>query len=309
MGMAFAFGWTPCIGPVLAAVLGLASDTHTLARGEAMLVAYSLGLGVPFVALGVAFGRLAGVLAFVRAHLRIINLVSGLLLAGLGILLVTGRVARAVQLGIGRPRRHRPRQPPHRLKPQVANGESPRALATVLAALMDLTIHFRNAVALVGRFPVLAGVDLDVARGEIVLLQGANGAGKTSLLRACAGLLRVVAGEAVVLGEDLVRDPRAVRRRVGLLGPRHRPLRRPAPGRQPAVRRCGPPGASAGRSRPPWSGWASRGGWRRPLSARCPPGSAGGWPSPRWSLATRSCGCSTSRTPASTPSTGTCWTG
>jgi len=45
---------------VLAAVLGLASDTHTLARGEAMLVAYSLGLGVPFVALGVAFGRLAG---------------------------------------------------------------------------------------------------------------------------------------------------------------------------------------------------------------------------------------------------------
>jgi cytochrome c-type biogenesis protein len=92
MGMAFAFGWTPCIGPVLAAVLGLASDTHTLARGEAMLVAYSLGLGVPFVALGVAFGRLAGVLAFARAHLRIINLVSGVLLAGLGLLLVTDQL-------------------------------------------------------------------------------------------------------------------------------------------------------------------------------------------------------------------------
>jgi cytochrome c-type biogenesis protein len=92
MGMAFAFGWTPCIGPVLAAVLGLASDTHTLARGEAMLVAYSLGLGVPFVALGVAFGRLAGVLALVRRHLRVINLVSGALLAGLGILLVTGEL-------------------------------------------------------------------------------------------------------------------------------------------------------------------------------------------------------------------------
>ena len=52
MGMAFAFGWTPCIGPVLAAVLSLASDTHTLGRGEAMLVAYSLGLGVPFVVAG-----------------------------------------------------------------------------------------------------------------------------------------------------------------------------------------------------------------------------------------------------------------
>jgi cytochrome c-type biogenesis protein len=89
MGMAFAFGWTPCIGPVLGAVLTLASDTHTLGRGEAMLVAYSLGLGVPFVAAGVAFGRLTGVLAFARSHLRAINLVSGLLLAGLGVLLLT----------------------------------------------------------------------------------------------------------------------------------------------------------------------------------------------------------------------------
>ncbi len=83
---------------------------------------------------------------------------------------------------------------------------------------MDLVIRFRSAVALAGRFPVLAGVDLDVARGDVLLLRGANGAGKTSLLRACAGLLRVVAGEATVLGQDLVRDQRAVRRRVGLLG-------------------------------------------------------------------------------------------
>ena len=83
---------------------------------------------------------------------------------------------------------------------------------------MDQVIRFRSAVALAGRFPVLAGVDLDVRRGEVLLLRGANGAGKTSLLRACAGLIRVVAGEAVVLGEDLVRDQRAVRRRVGLLG-------------------------------------------------------------------------------------------
>lgn len=83
---------------------------------------------------------------------------------------------------------------------------------------MDPVICFRSAVALVGRFPVLAGVDLEVAAGEVVALAGPNGAGKTSLLRACAGLLPVVAGEARVLGEDLASNPRAVRRRVGMLG-------------------------------------------------------------------------------------------
>jgi cytochrome c-type biogenesis protein len=93
MGMAFAFGWTPCIGPALAAVLSLASDSGTLARGELMLVAYSLGLGVPFVVAGVAFGRLTGVLSFARTHTRVINLVSGLLLAALGVLLLTNHIS------------------------------------------------------------------------------------------------------------------------------------------------------------------------------------------------------------------------
>lgn len=83
---------------------------------------------------------------------------------------------------------------------------------------MDQVIRFRAAVALADNFPVLAGVDLDVDHGEVVLVRGANGAGKTSLLRACAGLLRVVGGEAHVLGADLVADQRAVRRRVGVLG-------------------------------------------------------------------------------------------
>jgi len=82
----------------------------------------------------------------------------------------------------------------------------------------DAAVHLRAAVALLGRFPALAGVDLDVAPGEIVLLQGANGAGKTSLLRVCAGLLPVTSGEAVVLGHDLRRNRRGLRRRVGLLG-------------------------------------------------------------------------------------------
>src|SRR6516164_5532529 len=78
-------------------------------------------------------------------------------------------------------------------------------------------VRLRAAVALLGSFPALAGASLDVDRGEVVLLQGANGAGKTTLLRVCAGLTGVVSGDVVVLGRDLVRDRRAVRRHVGLL--------------------------------------------------------------------------------------------
>jgi heme ABC exporter ATP-binding subunit CcmA len=82
---------------------------------------------------------------------------------------------------------------------------------------MEPVVHLRAAVALLGRFPALAGLDLDVARGEIVLLRGPNGAGKTTALRVCAGLVSVVAGEARVLGVDLRADARAVRPLVGLL--------------------------------------------------------------------------------------------
>lgn len=83
---------------------------------------------------------------------------------------------------------------------------------------METVVHLSNAVAVLGQFPVLAGVDLDVAKGEIVLLQGPNGAGKTSLLRLCAGLLPLARGEAVVLGCDLMTNRDGVRKRVGLLG-------------------------------------------------------------------------------------------
>ena len=85
---------------------------------------------------------------------------------------------------------------------------------------MEPVVTLRAAVALAGRFPVLAGADLQVERGEVVLLRGPNGAGKTSILRACAGLLPVVSGTAEVLGHDLTDagQRRALRRRVGLLG-------------------------------------------------------------------------------------------
>src|SRR5438132_13080502 len=89
---------------------------------------------------------------------------------------------------------------------------------TVAPILMDAVVHLRAAVCLLGRFPALAGVDLDVGAGEVVLVRGPNGAGKTTLLRACAGLVPISAGDAEVLGCDLRRDRRSVRRRVGLLG-------------------------------------------------------------------------------------------
>ncbi len=83
---------------------------------------------------------------------------------------------------------------------------------------MPPVVHLRNAVALTGRFPALAGVDLAVEQGSVVVLEGSNGAGKTSVLRACAGLLAVTSGAIEVLGCDLRVDRTAVRRRVGMLG-------------------------------------------------------------------------------------------
>lgn len=83
---------------------------------------------------------------------------------------------------------------------------------------MQPVVHLRAAVALLGRFPALAGVDLDVEPGEIVLLRGPNGAGKTTLLRLCAGLIAPARGQVEVLGVDLSIDRRAVRPLVGLMG-------------------------------------------------------------------------------------------
>ncbi|MGO8873890.1 MAG: heme ABC exporter ATP-binding protein CcmA [Acidimicrobiales bacterium] len=78
-------------------------------------------------------------------------------------------------------------------------------------------MFLQDAVALSGRFPLLAGVDLSVGAGETVLVEGPNGAGKTSLLRVCAGLVPLTSGQVSVLGLDPVRHRLQVRRRTGLL--------------------------------------------------------------------------------------------
>jgi heme ABC exporter ATP-binding subunit CcmA len=83
---------------------------------------------------------------------------------------------------------------------------------------MDPVIELVEAVAVLGRFPALAGATVTVERGEIVLLRGPNGAGKTTLLRLCAGLIGLQRGSGTVLGHDLATDRAAVRAKVGLLG-------------------------------------------------------------------------------------------
>jgi cytochrome c-type biogenesis protein len=93
MGMAFAFAWTPCIGPVLGSVLALAAGTGgSAAGGIALLLAYSLGLGVPFLLSGLALGRMTDLLARVRSRLRLVDLVGGAVLIVFGILLLSGHV-------------------------------------------------------------------------------------------------------------------------------------------------------------------------------------------------------------------------
>lgn len=79
-------------------------------------------------------------------------------------------------------------------------------------------VEMLDAVVVYGDFPALAGVTFSVGSGEILLLQGANGAGKSTILRACAGLAPIVRGTAVVLGTDMRTSRKSVRHRVGLLG-------------------------------------------------------------------------------------------
>ncbi|MDQ3945248.1 MAG: heme ABC exporter ATP-binding protein CcmA [Actinomycetota bacterium] len=89
---------------------------------------------------------------------------------------------------------------------------------TISARPPGPAVRLRSAVCLLGRFPALAGVDLDVDEGEVVLVSGPNGAGKTTLLRLLAGLVPLSAGTGQVLGHDLAADRLAARRHVALLG-------------------------------------------------------------------------------------------
>jgi len=93
-GVAFAVGWTPCIGPTLAAILGLAAADGQPAQGAVLLGVYSLGLGVPFLLAGLAFTRMLAVVRVLRQHWRAVSVASGSLLVLFGVLLATGELVR-----------------------------------------------------------------------------------------------------------------------------------------------------------------------------------------------------------------------
>lgn len=93
VGLAFAFGWTPCIGPVLAAILAVAAAEGSVAQGIRLLGVYSLGLGIPFVLAAFAFGPFMGFLTRFRRHLGTVEKVMGGMLVATGVMFLTGTMS------------------------------------------------------------------------------------------------------------------------------------------------------------------------------------------------------------------------
>src|SRR5262249_9746373 len=95
MGLAFAFGWTPCIGPILAAILAVAASEQTVTKGAGLLAVYSAGLGIPFVVAAIAIEPFAKFMAGFRAYLSRMEKVMGGLLVLTGIAFLTGTITQA----------------------------------------------------------------------------------------------------------------------------------------------------------------------------------------------------------------------
>jgi cytochrome c-type biogenesis protein len=91
VGVAFAFGWTPCIGPILAGILAVAGSQETVAKGVRLLAVYSLGLGVPFLATALMIDRFFSAMGRIRRHYHTIEIVSGALLVVIGLLIFTNK--------------------------------------------------------------------------------------------------------------------------------------------------------------------------------------------------------------------------
>ncbi|WEG09634.1 cytochrome c biogenesis protein CcdA [Microbacterium horticulturae] len=90
LGLALGVGWAPCIGPTLAVIINMSLDGASASRGAVLGLAYSLGLGVPFLLIALGFGWATRSVAFLRTHVRMVNIIGGALLIILGLLMVTG---------------------------------------------------------------------------------------------------------------------------------------------------------------------------------------------------------------------------
>jgi len=90
LGIALGIGWTPCIGPTLAAIFSVSYNLGDPGRAALLGLAYSLGLGIPFLLLALGFGWATRSTSFLRKHIRVVNIIGGLFLIALGLLMVTG---------------------------------------------------------------------------------------------------------------------------------------------------------------------------------------------------------------------------
>jgi len=92
LGMAFAVGWTPCVGPILTSILTYAGTTGTVTTGMGLLATYSLGLGVPFILSGLLFNHFLTAFGWLRKRYQTIAVAGGLLLVAMGVLILTGNI-------------------------------------------------------------------------------------------------------------------------------------------------------------------------------------------------------------------------
>jgi cytochrome c-type biogenesis protein len=94
LGLAFAFGWTPCIGPILAGILTMASTKETVIEGVLLLAVYSMGLGIPFLLTSLGLNQFLAFYGRFKRHFRAVEMASGALVIAVGVLILTNNLSR-----------------------------------------------------------------------------------------------------------------------------------------------------------------------------------------------------------------------